>query len=77
MTDDRCKPLQDPSSCRRSKRRQPDNGAHKKRFNKKINLAVDAHGIPAWAIIKEGSRTDCTQIDQLIKGTRPDYLDGR
>ena len=62
MADDRCRPLQSPSSCGRGKRRQSENEPHTR------GLTMDAHGMPVRALITEGTAADCTQAIALIDG---------
>ncbi len=74
MADDRCKPCQSASSCRRCERRQSGYGPYKRGFNTKIHLGVDAHGMAVRVLISEGSRADCSQAEYLIEGIDADYL---
>ena len=37
-------------------------------------MAVDAHGMPIRAIITDGTTADCTQLTELIKDLKGEYL---
>ena len=74
MADDRCVALQSASSCSRSNRRKPSNGAHKRGLNSKIHLAVDAHGMPVRIIVTEGTRADCKLALALMEGITAEFL---
>lgn len=74
MAYDRCKPYKSTSPRKRSGRRQPGYGAHKRGLNSKIHLAVDAHGMPVRLFVTAGTVADCTQACRLIEGIDAEYL---
>ena len=45
-----------------------------KGLNTKIDMAVDAFGMPVRVIITEGTTADCTKAEELIEGFDADYL---
>jgi len=40
---------------------------HKRELNTKLYLTVDAHGMPARAIVTQGTTADCQKAIELIK----------
>ena len=74
MADDRRQPLQGPSPCGGSQRRQSGHGPHKRGLNTKIHLAVDAHGLPVRVLVTQGPTADCTQAAKLIEGLSAEHL---
>ena len=49
-------------------------GLHKRGGNRKIHLAMDAHGIPVRMLVTAGSTVDCSQASTLIGGIDEQYL---
>ena len=76
MADDRREPCKSTPSRRRSSRRQPRYGRHKRGLNTKIHLAVDSDGMPVKVIVTSGTVADCKQAIALIEGTVTEYLFG-
>ena len=74
MAYDRRKPYKSTSTRKRSSRRQPRYGAHKRGLNSKIHLAVDAHGMPVRILITEGTTADCKQAEALIDNIKAKVL---
>jgi transposase len=58
----------------RGQGREPRNGAHKRGLNSKIQLAVDAHGMPVRVAVTAGTQADCTEAAALIDGIVAEYL---
>ena len=59
------------SACARlwSARRKPGNRPHKRGFNTKIHLAVDARGVPVRCVVTDGVTADCAKAGELIENT--------
>ena len=53
----------------RSERRKPRNCPHKRGFNTKIHLAVDARGVPVRCVVTDGVTADCAKAGELIENT--------
>jgi len=71
---DRRKSLQGSSSCCWSKRRQSGYEPYKRGFNTKIHLAVDSFGLLVRMLITEGTRADCKEAVNLIRGIKATAL---
>ena len=74
MAYDRRKSLQGSSSCCWSKRRQSGYEPYKRVLNAKIHLAVDSFGMPVRILITEGTRADCKEAINLIRGIKATAL---
>ena len=53
----------------RSTKWKPGNRTHKRGFNTKIHLAVDARGVPVRCVVTDGVTADCAKAEELIKNT--------
>ena len=60
--------MQGASSRGRGQRRQSRHEPDKRGLNTKLQLAVDANGIPVRILIIEGTKADCKEAVHLIKG---------
>ena len=49
-------------------------GSHKRGFNTKVHLAVDAHGLPVRVLVTAGTVADCTQSGRLIENIPAEML---
>ncbi len=74
MADDRRQSLQGTSSCGGCVRGQSRHESYKRGLDKKLHLAVDAHGLPVRVVVTEGTTADCTQASLLIEGLTAEYL---
>jgi transposase len=58
----------------RGEKRQPRYWPHKRGLNRKLHLAVDAHGMPVRIMITDSTTADCTQAHARIEELNAENL---